>query len=382
MRFILLLIVSAFYFTAQVTQASSYIEAFEEGSKGVFYVYGLECSGKLTLFDYHEYFELNPQDKRIDKASNFSSSLNKKLKIFSHTSHTRSKLYNAWKNKYLNESSIKYQKLADNIDDNFSIVDWDGCQMRTVAKVFNPSTIKMPIRIDQEKFERLSGSDQAGVFFNILINLEVIFLNKGEHTQFSRYLNALTSSQSYFERKKETNYHIEIHEFLSFEDFFYKGVFFNTESIAYSSFGIHVANMQKEPRVYKDLEIDSSYSFKYLKGLKTTIAINDFGIHYFDAINADPKANVKLRLIYTKSGCIGQYRLSPHFKFSAEAIYSFDEKNAQYIFELKKIYFSKKVRFNSKLYSGMNIKKGKVELIQAPRSLDYDSNALGKCHEF
>ncbi|MBG60291.1 MAG: hypothetical protein CME67_03360 [Halobacteriovoraceae bacterium] len=164
------------------------------GTEEVFAVHVYKCGDKLELLDYKENYDVNPDlnynlgGKSVDEKMEL---LFVRMESFE---PLRAKMFRNWHEALKSKTRrLKFMNLG-RPDDNFSFVNWNGCEIKVLAKATDPSKQGKTVFINQDLWTSLDAKAQSGAYFNILINIEHIVYKLQETTMNSRFLNAVLAS--------------------------------------------------------------------------------------------------------------------------------------------------------------------------------------------
>jgi hypothetical protein len=204
--------------------ANANFDALKYSGDREFTVHAVHCGDSYELLDYKELFDVDPNYQFMLRGTSVVDILNSYFERISKFDTARGSLYKSWY-----ESLSEETKFIENMNfgqskDYLNFVQWDGCKIEIFAKAINPANFKKSLFIDSGIWKKLSSRDKAGFYINYLLNLEHVIYNGAEHTEFSRYTNAVLAS-SQFDALKRIDL-IHLYRLLKIEEIFYKNVWY------------------------------------------------------------------------------------------------------------------------------------------------------------
>jgi hypothetical protein len=196
-----------------------------------FSIHGVLCGDKFELLDYKELYDVDTSYKFDLTGSSVNDFLDSYLDRIKDFAPFRAVLYQDWRNQI--DSKIKF---VTNVNfgesrDQINFVQWNNCEIKILAKAQNPRSEGKSFYIDEDLWNKLSAKAKAGVYFNYFLNVEHIFYSDNDHTEFTRYFNALVASNVFITLNKSKDY-FPLYELLDFKYVAWKGFLFRVYSLA------------------------------------------------------------------------------------------------------------------------------------------------------
>ena len=200
-------------------------------SEETFSIFAVDCGEKAYLLDYKEMYSLESNvefDLNGTDVDHYMKSYFKRMQNFD---FGRTQVYRDLYAKLSSRTKFVENINFGPINDNLGFVSWDGCQIKTVARATDPAIYQsgFVLFIDNSIFQKMDNRSRAGLYFNYLLNLDHIFVRFSEHTEYTRYFNALIASNS-FRNIHEKDYPYLYESVLDFNTVSFYGLFFKVYS--------------------------------------------------------------------------------------------------------------------------------------------------------
>lgn len=292
------------------------------GTEEVFAVHVYKCGDKVELLDYKENYDVNPDlnynlgGKSVDEKMNL---LFNRMESFE---PLRAKMFRSWHEAL--QSKTRRLKSMDlgRPDDSFSFVNWNGCEIKVLAKATDPNKWGKTLFINQDLWTSLDAKAQSGAYFNILINIEHIVYNLQKTTMNSRFLNAVLASNQLGSliKNKEKLYGVLEYDLvgaygLGFKFNVFNGPYGIKYSLGFDSDGNLVHGRYESPmRKLNWTNLDLTPKFFNAPKLDLRYYEGSFNIE------EDNKFEMSAHLSNQEDNCIGNYNLSNVSFITIEAI--------------------------------------------------------------
>lgn len=333
-------------FILQLSMAGRNYNPLQWVSKSQFSIFVLDCNDSAELLDYVELFKVESSYRYDLKEKDEQALFNELFTRVQNLSDPRARQIKEWK-RFLDEE-VKFVKGINfgPLKDVFDFTVWDGCEIKTLAKVLPPYPDGKSIFIDQNLWDKLDSRSRVGFYFNYLINLDHIFVNRKENTSYSRFFNAYLASNRYIDASN-LNEKVELYKRLKFPFLYHKGFFYKSWD---GDYDIDLEANERGEFIKGDLlPVPMSYEHLGYKSHLTFKNIPGFTIKFWRGLHLSRRDdNIRyFRDTFVVSGCLGKYKI-PHDEVNITTRYV----NGEYILEDLTSVFLR--------YKGVNIKGFKI----------------------
>jgi hypothetical protein len=325
-----------------------------------FSIHGVLCGDKFELLDFKELYDIDPGYKFNLSGTSVDDFLDAYLDRMKPFAPFRAILYQDWRSKI--DSKIKF---VTNVNfgqsrDRTNFIRWNNCEIKILAKAQSPRKEGKSFFIDQDLWNKLSERDKAGVFFNYFLNVEHMIYSENDHSEYTRYFNALIASNIFRSLSKSNDY-FPLYELLDFKSVGWKGLLFSvyslagpdgrTPSIWYNHLGdITMGRIVSPDNSFLSIsQIDFDLKFENLK--KLTV---EFSGRKMFKPNDSNEFRINRLKIKKKVNCLGSYDIS-RVKFIDLTLKMVDYK-------LNVLSLHGQMQYEGKVIKGIYLKDGKYQL--------------------
>ena len=276
-----------------------------------FSIFVMKCGDEVELLDFYELYRVETAYKYDMSDGTVDERVDEFLERSRVFSEPRYRLFKVWRDYFFKEgrflNSINFGPLKDEFD--FTVQD--NCEIRTLLKARAPSFTQKSVFIDNNLWSRLDEKSKAGVITNYLINLDAHFFHNIKYTVFTRYLNALLSSD-HGRLLEKLHLKVSLFKKVGYSYLYNQGFFFSLKSV-YSedipfevdeSGNITYAKFSLIPFELRKLNFSSDVKVHNVKGMR----IDDFSSEY---INMRSRSSFSLRSARVVSSCSGGLYIPP-----------------------------------------------------------------------
>ncbi len=311
-----------------------------------FSVFVMDCQSDIKLVDYYELYDLDPSYKYNMTGETVEELVDEFINRSLLFSKPRGQLFKKWKSHFSNE--VKFVK---NINfgpqhDDFGFSLPNNCKVKTLLKALNPYQNGKGVFVDKELWDRLDVISKAGAISNYLINLDYIFLLKKKSTIYTRYLNALISSNS-FEAIQDIKLKSHLLKTIGYDYLYFMGIFFDVKSFDLFSEGeLKYARILPVPFELRGFDYFQEVLISNIKGMKISYLVgktidnrkrNTFVFRDVNIISqcsgeyAIPDVSVNMVLKLKKNKFIFQRLYSQSLQFQGRFVNHIYEENGKLI---------------------------------------------------